>query len=78
MTCGNNITRIAEICDELLNIIDDGRAQCDSDGCELIHCVVYDCVQHMRRVIDSGSLHAPVCSHLDRAERVLESLRSIN
>jgi len=50
MKCRENVERIEEICKELLEIIDDSRAHCDNDECELIHCVVHDCVQKMRRV----------------------------
>jgi hypothetical protein len=50
MKCRKNVERIEDICRELLEIIDDSRAHCDNDECELIHCVVHDCVQKMRRV----------------------------
>ena len=49
MKCRKNVRRIEEICDELMEIIDDGRTHCDTDECELIHCVVHDSVQKMRR-----------------------------
>jgi hypothetical protein len=63
MECIDNIERIAEICTELLKIIDDSRANCESDECELIHCVVHDSVQNMRRVIGQWNPESPV--HLD-------------
>jgi len=50
MKCRENVERIEEICRDLLEIIDDSRAHCDNDECELIHCVVHDCVQKMLRV----------------------------
>ena len=49
MKCRQNVERIEEICKELMDIIDESRAHCDNDECELIHCVVHDCVQKMRR-----------------------------
>lgn len=49
MKCRQNIERIDAICRELMAVIDESRAHCDDDECELIHCVVQDCVEKMRR-----------------------------
>ena len=51
MKCRKNVEKIGGICDQLLDIIDDSREACDNDECELILCVVHDCVQKMRRVM---------------------------
>lgn len=50
MKCRQNVARIEEICKELMDIVDDSRTHCNNDECELIHCVVHDCVQKIRRV----------------------------
>lgn len=52
MKCKKSIRRIEEICEELLEIIDDSRALGENDECELICCVVHDSVQKMRRAVE--------------------------
>jgi len=34
-----------------MDIVDAEREGCDNDECELINCVVHDCVQKMKRVV---------------------------
>lgn len=51
MTCDGNLDRINEICEELAELVEDSRTECDVPECELILCVVYDSVNNMRRVI---------------------------
>lgn len=60
MKCRKNVKRIEEICAELSEIIDDSRGHCESDECELIHCVVHDCVQKMQRAVTRWHPEAPV------------------
>ena len=78
MTCVDNIERIAEICTELLKIIDDSRANCESNECELVHCVVHDSVQNMRRVIDQWNPDSPVHINSEIAQIVKKEGRSVN
>jgi len=78
MKCCKNVNRIAEICAELLEIIDDSRAHCENDEDELIHCVVFDSVQNMRRVIDQRRLNRPVSDRLDLIDNLGEHSRSVN
>ena len=51
MNCKDRTDRIAAICAELLEIIDNSRANCENDECELVNCVVHDSVKSMRRVL---------------------------
>ena len=50
MACRGTIDRVEAICVELIGIVDAAREDCDNDECELVNCVVHDCVQMMRRV----------------------------
>ena len=47
-----NIRRIEEICEELMEIVDDSRALGENDESELVCCVVHDSVQKMRRAVE--------------------------
>lgn len=40
--------------------VDDSRAHCESDECELIHCVVPDSVQHMQRALNQWNPEGPI------------------
>jgi len=51
MKCKKSVRRIEEICEELMELIDDSRAHGDSDECELLCCVVHDSVQKMQRSV---------------------------
>ena len=51
MACRATIDRVNAICAELMDIVDAEREGCDNDECELINCVVHDCVQKMKRVL---------------------------
>jgi len=78
MKCRSNVKRIEEICAELLDIIDDTRAHCESDECELIHCVVYDSVQNMRRAVARWSHEEPTDLKANPVEAGDEKGRSVN
>ena len=78
MKCRSNVKRIEEICAELLNIIDDSRAHCESDECELIHCIVHDSVQNMRRVLARWNPEVPINPNADLIETGDEKGRSVN
>ena len=78
MKCRRNVTRIEEICAELLDIIDDTRAHCENDECELIHCVVHDSVQNMRRVLAKWNHEEPINPKADLIETGDEKSRSVN
>jgi hypothetical protein len=78
MKCKKNVERIEEICGELMGIIDDSRAHCESDECELIHCVVHDCVQQMRRVVAQWNPETPVGSGAGPPEGLERADRSVN
>ncbi len=45
------MNRVDELCAELAEIVDAERERCESDECELVCCVVHDCVRTMRRVV---------------------------
>jgi len=51
MKCKKSIRRIEEICEELMELIDDSRALGENDECELVCCVVHDSVQKMQRAV---------------------------
>ena len=55
MSCRRNRERIAEICIELMKMVDESRTSCDRDECELINCVVHDCVYQMLRALQQSS-----------------------
>ena len=78
MKCVDNIDQIAGICTELLKIIDDSRASCESDECELVRCVVHDSVQNMRRVIGQWKPDKPLHIDSEHARIVMVKGRSIN
>jgi len=74
--CRKNVERIEELCQTLLEVIDDSRARSDDDECEVIHCVVHDCVQKIRRVItqsrhedsiETNPQPVEACERTDRA-----------
>jgi hypothetical protein len=69
MTCRTNVARISDICTELLELIDESRAGCDANECELVHCVVHDSVVKIRRVITQWSTAVADEDHTDRLER---------
>jgi len=52
MTCEGHLDRITKICDELAELVERSRTDCDVPECELILCVVYDSVNKMQRVIE--------------------------
>lgn len=60
MQCVNNVKRIEEICEELMELIDSSRARCESDDCELVYCVVHDAVIKMRRAVAQWRPETPV------------------
>jgi hypothetical protein len=60
MESRRRIERISEICVELMAIVDDSRSEDENDEHELIHCVVLDCVQKIRRVLVQSSLKPPI------------------
>ena len=60
MPCKGTIDRVNAICAELMDIIDAAREGCDKDECELVNCVVHDCVQKMRRVLADWEPRDPV------------------
>ena len=60
MRSGNHTERIAEICAELLEIIDASRASSEDDANELVNCIVHDCVQTMRRALADNCPATPV------------------
>ena len=78
MKCRRNVKRIEKICAELLNIIDDSRAHCESDECELIHCVVFDSVQNMRRALAQWSHEEPTNLKAKLIEASDDKGRSVN
>jgi len=51
MKCKKSVRRIEEICEELMELIDESRAHGDNDECELLCCVVHDSVQKMQRSV---------------------------
>ena len=78
MKCVDNIDQIAGICTELLKIIDDSRANCEGDECELVRCVVHDSVQNMRRVIGQWNPDSPVHINSEIVQIVKKEGRSVN
>jgi len=43
--------RLEEICEELMELVDNSRAHSDNDECELLCCIVHDSVQKMQRAM---------------------------
>lgn len=58
MKCKKNVRRIEDICEELMELIDESRAHGEDDECELICCVVHDSVQKVRRALERWSPEA--------------------
>ncbi len=76
MQCKSSVRRIEEICEELMELIDESRAHDDNDECELLCCVVHDSVQKMRRTMarlkadESTSGSAPCTEPPTRSDRI--------
>ncbi len=78
MTCKKSIRRIEEICEELMELIDDSRALGENDECELICCVVHDSVQKMQRAVARWRPEEPINLNTNLSETGDERGRSIN
>jgi hypothetical protein len=78
MKCRRNVERIAEICAELMEIIDDSRAHCENDECELIHCVVHDSVQQMWRAVTQWKPEGPIDADINISKNHEEADRPVN
>jgi len=76
--CRKNVERIEELCEALLEVIDDSRACNDDDECELLHCVVHDCVQKMRRVITQLQPEDPIETNPQLVETCERTDRAVN
>ena len=78
MKCKKNIRRIEEICEELMELIDDSRALGENDECELICCVVHDSVQKMQRAVARWSPEESCDAEPNRPESAKRSGRIVN
>jgi hypothetical protein len=61
-----------------MEIIDDSRAHCENDECELIHCVVQDSVQQMWRVVTQWNPKGPIDADINILENREEAERPVN
>ncbi len=68
MKCKESVRRIEEICEELMELIDDSRAHGDDDECELLCCVVHDSAQKMQRAVARLMADEPTCVSSPRPE----------
>jgi hypothetical protein len=78
MSCDDTTDRITEICTELLEIIDDSRAHCVSDECELINCVVHDSVKNIQRALTQIDPRGPTSIRPDLGGVPRRSRRLVN
>jgi hypothetical protein len=78
MKCKKSVRRIEEICEELMELIDDSRAHGDTDECELLCCVVHDSVQKMQRAMTRMSPDGPAGSGRQSHEPANFSNRIVN
>ena len=78
MKCKKSVRRIEEICEELMELIDESRAHGDNDECELLCCVVHDSVQKMQRSVARLKANEPTGAGSKSPEQPNRSNRIVN